>query len=185
MSVKDTGERILDAALVALTRHGQRRLSMSAIAEEAGVSRPTLYRYYATKGQLLDALAAHEQRRFDEGLAAALAPARTREQRLDAALRWLIVHPEHRHGRALVDAEPRFMLERLRRGLRPQSIAFERTVGDALASAPAVRSGAITTGDLAELVVRVAMSNFLLPPVDHEAALATLRAMVGVRARAA
>src|SRR5689334_10039447 len=52
-------DRILDATLVAVARYG-RKCSMSEIAEEAGVSRPTLYRYYATKEALLDALAEHE-----------------------------------------------------------------------------------------------------------------------------
>jgi AcrR family transcriptional regulator len=177
-----TCDRILDATLVAVARYG-RKCSMSEIADEAGVSRPTLYRYYATKEALLDALAEHEQRRFDEQLVEALRDARTREQRLDAAIRFVIDFADRHPGRALVDVEPRFMLQRLAASLEPQSAALERTLGDALAAAPMVRSGAATTSDLSLLIVRTAMMSFLVPPADNRALLRTLRAMVGVRAK--
>jgi hypothetical protein len=77
------------------------------------------------------------------------------------------------------------MLQRLEAALQPQSAALERTLGDALAAAPLVRSGAVTTSDLAELIVRTAMMSFLVPPADSGTLLRTLRAMVGVRAKVA
>ncbi|HEX3899640.1 MAG TPA: TetR/AcrR family transcriptional regulator [Mycobacteriales bacterium] len=47
---------ILDAALLALAHHGPKRLTISDVAYEAGMSRTTIYRYFETKDQLLDAL---------------------------------------------------------------------------------------------------------------------------------
>ena len=68
-----TEERILVAALGLIGRRGVRRLGMQEIAESAGVSRGTLYRYFPSKDQVLAAAAAYDERRFSSGLDAALA----------------------------------------------------------------------------------------------------------------
>jgi AcrR family transcriptional regulator len=54
-----TKDRILHGALEALARYGSRRFSMSLVAEQAAVSRATMYRYFPTKESLLDALTGH------------------------------------------------------------------------------------------------------------------------------
>ncbi|MBZ5739412.1 TetR/AcrR family transcriptional regulator [Nocardioides mangrovi] len=48
-------ERILDAAEACLRRDGIRRTSVAAVAEEAGVSRAYLYRFFPDKSTLLSA----------------------------------------------------------------------------------------------------------------------------------
>ena len=53
-----TRAAILDATAHALSEHG-RSTSMADVAAAAGVSRATLYRYYADREALLDALASH------------------------------------------------------------------------------------------------------------------------------
>src|SRR2546427_1653576 len=53
-----TKAAILDATAHALSEHG-RSTSMADVAAAAGVSRATLYRYYADREALLDALASH------------------------------------------------------------------------------------------------------------------------------
>jgi AcrR family transcriptional regulator len=52
-----TAAAILDAAARALAEHG-RGANMADVAETAGISRATLYRYYPDRDALLDALAA-------------------------------------------------------------------------------------------------------------------------------
>ncbi len=74
-------------------------------------------------------------------------------------------------ARVVVEAEPGFIIERLRRGLPVQRATIEGLIGDALAELPAVRSGRTTPGDVAELILRVAVSEFLLPTPDAEAGL--------------
>lgn len=61
-------ERVLAAAVTTMLRHG-RQVPMAAIAAEAGVGVGTLYRRYATRDALLDALT---ERSFRVVLAAAL-----------------------------------------------------------------------------------------------------------------
>jgi AcrR family transcriptional regulator len=172
-----TQDRILDATLVVLARTG-RRLSMSDVAQAAGVSRMTLYRHHASKEELLRAFARHEQHRFDEQLRAALLDVTTPEARVEAVLRAIVSFLDASAARVVVEAEPGFIIERLRRGLPVQRATIEGLIGDALAELPAVRSGRTTPGDVAELILRVAVSEFLLPTPDAEAGLRALRALV-------
>lgn len=58
----ETRGRILDAALRVMTT-GVASLSIPAVAREAGVSVPTVYRHFATKADLLRALYPHAARR--------------------------------------------------------------------------------------------------------------------------
>ncbi len=58
----ETRGRILDAALRVMTT-GVASLSIPAVAREAGVSVPTVYRHFATKADLLKALYPHAARR--------------------------------------------------------------------------------------------------------------------------
>lgn len=60
--VQRTRERILDAVLATLAR-GVAELSVPAIAAEAGVSRPTVYRHFGSKRGLLAALPAYVNRK--------------------------------------------------------------------------------------------------------------------------
>lgn len=50
--------RILDAAAVVLQRDGYRRMSTNRIAEEAGVSIGSLYRYFGDKDEIFESLRA-------------------------------------------------------------------------------------------------------------------------------
>lgn len=56
-----TRGRIVDAAVAVMAR-GIASLSIPAVAEEAGVSVPTVYRHFATKGDLLAAVYPHVAR---------------------------------------------------------------------------------------------------------------------------
>src|SRR6202030_896060 len=111
--------RLLDATVDALSRLGAKKLSMSAVATVAGVSRPTLYRYFPCKDELLIALADHQQRSFDSGLAEAIRSVR-REEQLDAVLRFIVRFQADDGTRRLVDIEPTFVLDRLTRMLPTQ-----------------------------------------------------------------
>jgi AcrR family transcriptional regulator len=61
--------RILDAAYACFARNGLRRTTIDDIAREAGVSRPTVYRYVANKDEALQLL-------VDRALRGAMAEAR-------------------------------------------------------------------------------------------------------------
>jgi AcrR family transcriptional regulator len=60
-------ERVLEAALAIMARDGYARMSIDAVAGEAGVTRPTVYLRHASKAELATAaLAAYRQRERPE-----------------------------------------------------------------------------------------------------------------------
>jgi AcrR family transcriptional regulator len=170
-----TRTRLLEATGRALARSGPRKLSLTDIAALAGVSRPTLYRHFASKEELLLALAAHEKQRFEAELAAAL-KGLTGAARLDRALRFVVEFQRDHAMRGLVAVEPAFMLDQLERALRTMSAALVPLFE------PRRRAGGpARAADLADLVVRIASSHFLIPG-DDDQLLRELRHVAGTGA---
>jgi TetR/AcrR family transcriptional regulator, repressor for uid operon len=62
---QSTRERILAATAEVLGRNGMTKLSLSEVALQAGVSRPTLYRWFASKRELLDAFVVWERQYYE------------------------------------------------------------------------------------------------------------------------
>src|SRR5689334_2641379 len=58
--------RVLETALKVFVQHGYRKASMVDVAEQAGISRPGLYLYFATKEELFQACI---DREFTQSLA--------------------------------------------------------------------------------------------------------------------
>ena len=81
----DLADRILDAAQRLVFRTGARRMSLSDVATLAGVSRPTIYRYFVSKEELIDALGKRERRRLDAAMEEAMSGV-VGVARLDAAI---------------------------------------------------------------------------------------------------
>lgn len=172
-----TPMRLLEATGVALARYGPRKLSLTDIASMAGVSRPTLYRYFPSREALLEALAEHEKERFRSGLADAL-DGRTGPGRLDRALSYIVEFQNRYPMRNLVATEPGFMLDQLERALRSMAPALVPLFEERWATAATVASGAVVPADLADLVVRTALSHFLMEGDDDAQLLRELRHIV-------
>ena len=81
----DLADRILDAAQRLVFRTAPGKLSLSDVATMAGVSRPTIYRYFVSKEDLIDALGKRERRRFDAAMDKAMSGV-VGVARLEAAL---------------------------------------------------------------------------------------------------
>src|SRR5260221_10322354 len=58
-------ERIVRAAYKCFDKHGIDRTSIEDIAHEAGVTRPTVYRYFTGKAQIVDLISAEESRKVN------------------------------------------------------------------------------------------------------------------------
>ena len=67
---------MLDAARQLVMQTGARKLSLTEVATLAGVSRPTVYRYFMSKEELIAALGKHEYRRFNAAVADAVPASR-------------------------------------------------------------------------------------------------------------
>ncbi len=72
MAELDKQEQILSAARRLILRQGLRATSMEAIAAEARVAKPTLYKYYGDKNALFEAIVAELMVELHEGFVTAL-----------------------------------------------------------------------------------------------------------------
>jgi AcrR family transcriptional regulator len=122
-------ERILDGAIAVLSRRGAAQLSMSAVCEAAGISRATLYRYFARKEDLLEAVGEHVSRNFVEGINKAVAESRTPVERLRLVLEFFIRYTAQVKSDRMLEIEPTFVLKFLQSHF-PQHLAV---FNDALA----------------------------------------------------
>jgi AcrR family transcriptional regulator len=179
-----TAECILEAARRAMAERGPERLSISAVAAQAGISRPTLYRWFPTKADLLAALVAYEEAQFDIGLQVVIDAHRSPRRQLDAALRYLVNYLDDFMTPDPISADPAYALESLARSLPPHVEILTRLLGDALDEVPAVRAGRLSREDAAEMFLRLAYSHFLVPHADAEELLAIVRDFAGLSRRA-
>jgi len=87
VAAPSTEQRLLDATLVCLARHGIAKTTLDDVAREAGVSRATLYRYFPGKQTLLTAAVATEAARMVAAIDAAGAAATDLEDAVVAMMR--------------------------------------------------------------------------------------------------
>lgn len=181
---KSSADAIVSAACQLLRTLGSdERLTLSAVAAAAHVSRPTLYRWFPNREDLLEAMALWQEERFYEGLAKALETERTPAERLDAALVYLISFLDETLGTDSLLRESAFAIRSLAASLPKQRATWVTLVGDALASAPAVRAGTLTVEQAAELCLRLAYSHYLMPSPEPELLLQNMRHMAGLSDR--
>ncbi|PIB74995.1 TetR/AcrR family transcriptional regulator [Mycobacterium celatum] len=171
-SVGDTStqERILAATAEVLGRNGKRKLSLSDVATQAGVSRPTLYRWFPSKEDLLSAFSRYERQVFDSGLAQATAGLKGVDK-LDAALRFMVEYQHSYTGVRMVDIEPEHVIAELSRIMPVMRAGLER-----LMPGP---GGAVK----AATAIRVAVSHYIVRSDDADQFLAQLRHAVGISHR--
>jgi AcrR family transcriptional regulator len=84
-----TGARLLDIAVDHVRKHGMERTTIVSIAREAGVSHAAVYRYYADKDELIDAITAEWLTALEttlNGIADAPDPAEDKIERMVLAL---------------------------------------------------------------------------------------------------
>ncbi|CAN5353894.1 TetR/AcrR family transcriptional regulator [soil metagenome] len=161
-------QRILRATAEVLARSGRSKLSLSEVATQAGVSRPTLYRWFASKTELLDAFGAFERDMFDQGVSRATAGLRGND-RLDAALRFIVEYQQSYSGVRVVDIEPEVAIAQLARVIPLMRARLQRLLPGA--------NGAVK----AATAIRVAVAHYIVRSDDTEEFLAQLRHAVGLK----
>jgi AcrR family transcriptional regulator len=157
-----TRQRILAATAEVLGRNGMAKLSLSEVAAQAGVSRPTLYRWFASKRDLLDAFVVWERQHYERAVAEATAELPACE-RLDAALRVIVEYQLSYPGLRMIDIEPAQVIKRLSRVIPLMRQRLER-----LAQGPDPALAVATA-------VRVAVSHYLVRSDDAAEFLEQLR----------
>ncbi len=164
-----TRERILAATAEVLGRKGMTKLSLTEVALQASVSRPTLYRWFGSKQDLLDAFSVWERQTFEWGVVEASAGL-SGKARVDAALKFIVQYQQSYPGLRMVDVEPAHAIRRLARVIPLMRERLER-----LLPGPHGAEAAATA-------VRVAASHYLVRSDDDNRFLAQLRHAVGITA---
>ena len=176
----DKAERILTAARRLVVQQGARRLSLTDVATLAGVSRPTVYRYFPTKEDLLTALGKLEYRRLNLAMQQAISGV-SGLQRLEAAVDVVAAFLREQPPRSLVDLDPGFVNDEMARVLPmvTEVLAAVLTQGadEADITLPA------EPHDMAGAIARLALSHYIFPDVDPEAVRRQIRAGAGLPAR--
>lgn len=177
---RDKAERILTAARRLVVQQGARRLSLTDVATLAGVSRPTVYRYFPTKEDLLTALGKLEYRRLNSAMQQAISGVSGLE-RLEAAVDVVAAFLREQPPRSLVDLDPGFVNDEMARVLptvtEVLAAVLTQCVDEADISFPAAPP------DMAGAIARIALSHYIFPDVDAEAARRQIRAAAGLPAR--
>ncbi len=160
----DAQERIVDAAAEVVDRLGPDAFSLSEVAKELGVSRPTVYRYFPSTDELLSAVGQHVMQGFTDQLQAHLAritdPAEWVVEAIACIVEWL---PSRPHMTLLLAAG---RTEPFARGFTsPVAIdmtraAFEASSIDWFAAG----FGRRDIDDLIQLMLRLAASLLVDPP---------------------
>jgi AcrR family transcriptional regulator len=173
-------ERILRAAVEAATLHGLTRLSVADVAKRAGLSRPTLYKHYASKDALVTAAVQHEAETMIGVVRAVVDPIDDPGDALRAGvLTALRLVREHPLLDRIVRAEPEVLVPLL---TVDDSIVMpairrpvEQMVGDKIPSLDDVARRRI-----ADLLARLVVSYALSAPDDPPEVVADLLAAVVV-----
>jgi AcrR family transcriptional regulator len=182
---RDRREDLLAAAARRFVARGIRRTTMEDIAKEAHAGKATLYRHFANKDAVIDALLEREAERFERLLERAAADHDAAPDRIEAAflagVRFFVEHPVMTRGR---DEEPGVLLPRITANGGPlvqRGFAlFTRLIEEGVASGTLRR---VDPPAAAEVIVRLTLSYFSFPPMhvrvdDPEEARAFAHALV-------
>jgi AcrR family transcriptional regulator len=180
VTAPDSSDRILDAAQRLVFRAGARKLSLSDVATLAGVSRPTIYRYFVSKEELIDALGKREHRRFNAALNEAMVGV-TGVARLEAAVDVVATFVEDQPPGRLLDLEPGFAHAQMAQALPMitdglMAVVRQSAREDGIAAA-------VDPADLAGAIARIALSHYMFPDSNGSGVRSQLRAAAGLPAR--
>jgi AcrR family transcriptional regulator len=169
-TIEDTStrQRILAATADVVSRNGKRKLSLSDVAAQAGVSRPTLYRWFASKEILLKAFSRYELQEFERGLKSATAGLKSVDK-LDAALRFIVEYQHSYSGVSLVDIEPEHIIGQFSHFIPQMREEFQQLLAGPNAAVKAATA------------IRVAVSHYIVRCDDADQFLAQLRHVVGIK----
>jgi len=144
--------RLLAVAAEHLRRFGRRRLTVIGVAEEAGMTHANVYRYFPSKSDLIDAVAARWLKGLEVGIAAiadAPDPADDKLERLILAIA--------RAHRDCLESEPQL---------------FDVYVAAAEAQRPLVRKHRSRQRQILERIVDEGAATNVFEPQDRERAIA-------------
>ncbi|GAA1723470.1 TetR/AcrR family transcriptional regulator [Fodinicola feengrottensis] len=163
--VDEVSVRILDAALAEYLDHGLRRTSVDEVARRAGLGRATLYRRFASRDELVQAVLVRESRRFFAAINDAVESLPTIAERLvEGFVVGLRTAREQPLLGRLLQSEPEFLLPFLTIHGGPAIAIARQFMADQYRRSPEYRANTeVDPDEFAEILVRLSMSLVLTP----------------------
>lgn len=171
---QDARDRIVEAAVLCVDRLGPTTFSLSEVANEIGVSRPTIYRHFPSTDELLSAVGQYVMQEFSDQMRAHLReitdPAEWVVEGIATPIEWIPARPHM----MLLLATGRS--EHFARGFT-SSVAVDMTRGafrDSSIDWPALGFSNKDIDELIDLMLRL-IASMLIDPPDPQYSKAKLR----------
>ncbi|NNC38700.1 MAG: TetR/AcrR family transcriptional regulator [Hyphomonadaceae bacterium] len=158
-----TVQDILNATFAVLMEKGTDSLSIRAVCDKAGISRGTLYRYFASKEALIEAATLHLRNQTDKRVADAVDHLDDPKKRFEAFLDYTLENIESAESRRLLRTEPAFLLNYFRENFDHFKKRIDRALGPVYDSWDERLDGKLDRDLVSELFVRYALSETLIP----------------------
>jgi AcrR family transcriptional regulator len=169
----DTATRILDATLATMADHGIARLSLEDVARRAGLSRQTVYRYFPSKRELVEATVLREEQVFIANMVSAAGRQRELESALRAAIEAAIrTGQAHALLNRLLATEPESLVALVTTDRGPVLSAARQALQEIL-SGWLPRAPKARLSMAADAVARLLVSFVVNPPADSSPQVAT------------
>ncbi len=159
--------KILDGTLRAIGSMGARRLSMSDISESSGVSRGTLYRYFASKDEVLAAVSEYVCINFERGIVEAGDSIAEPIERFRSVMRFYARFTVERSPDGIFEVEPAFHLNFLRTHFARHKAAVRRALDPVLDHFETVVGCPLDRDTFCDTMVRLQLSTLIIPATDE------------------
>jgi AcrR family transcriptional regulator len=175
----DVRDRVLQAAVEAAAIHGISRLTVGDVAKRAGVSRPTLYKHFRSKEELVAAAVEREADRMVSAVAPAELPDDPRAALEAGILAVLQVTRDHPLLDRLIRTEPESLLPLILEDGGPVSSRVRATI-DAIVRErfQVVELDEVVLRRFVDLVTRLVISYAVNAPDDPPDVVARIAAAV-------
>jgi AcrR family transcriptional regulator len=163
----DTPRRILDATFAAIQDYGLTRITVEDVAQRAGLSRQTVYRYFPSKDDLIVALVSREEEKFLDGVRAAFLEHHDLETAATESVRFVLAYARtHPLMERLLGPDQQTFLPYVTTRAEPAFVrARETMVGLLLARQPDADVERLRT--LVDGTTR-ALVSYMLTPTDRD-----------------
>ncbi len=166
----EPADQIIDAALAEIAVHGPTRARMGSIATRAGISSATLYRRFAAKQELLQAVSLREMERFTEAMREVASAQETAEDTVAECFAFAVEYMRERTViHQLIEAEPELILPQVTTGAGPLiegTMQLLLSVNEENLFVPRERWQRDVAAVRVELVVRIFISLLLTPGIS-------------------
>jgi AcrR family transcriptional regulator len=160
----DRAASILEAALRTLARQGADNFSIVNIAREAHVSRRTIYRYYSSTEDILAGVAEYVGGSFARAIEEAVSATPDLDRRFEVVMTATMRYGDYQPAAiAVMRMEPAFTIEFLSNTIGDYVDVIRAAIAPVIDRVPAVTDGRISEEQLAELIIRIGISGFLIP----------------------